>query len=74
MRLFSAAEIIFRSRCIGSEAATGEVINSFLLFKIRILEPSPVNLIVSPSKMSLTMMRLRCDSSVTQRAVAVTDK
>ena len=53
--LFSAAEIIFRSRCPGSEAATGEVINSFLLFKVRAFESSHVNLIVSPSKMALTV-------------------
>src|ERR1700752_4286873 len=36
--LFPAAEIIFRSRCPGSAAATSEVIDSFLFFKIRAFE------------------------------------
>src|SRR5258707_1958582 len=64
--LFPAAEIIFRSRCPGSAAATSEVINSFLLFKIRAFESSHANLIVSPSKIALTLMHLRSDISVTQ--------
>jgi hypothetical protein len=37
------------------------VINSFPLFKIRAFESGHVNLIVSPSKMTLTLMRLRFD-------------
>jgi|SRR5579863_6948371 len=53
--LFSAAEIIFRSGCPGSKAARGEVMNSLLLFKIRAFKSSHVNLIVSPSKMALTV-------------------
>jgi hypothetical protein len=64
--LFPAAEIVFRSRCPGAAAATSEVINSLLLFKIGDFESSHVNLIVSPSKIALTLMRLRPDISVTQ--------
>jgi hypothetical protein len=48
---------------VTTAAAMSEVINSFLLFKIRAFECSHVNLIVSPSKMALTLMRLRCDPS-----------
>src|SRR5260370_40608822 len=65
--LFPAAEIVFRSRCPGAAAATSEVINSLLLFKIGDFESSHVNLIVSPSKIALTLMRLRPDISVTQK-------
>src|ERR1700758_1991142 len=36
-------------------AATNEVTNSFLLFKIRAFESSHLNLIVSPSKLALTL-------------------
>src|ERR1700756_3129481 len=64
--LFPATEIIFRSRCPGAVAATSEVINSSLLFKIGDFESSHVNLIVSTSKIALTLMHLRCDISVTQ--------
>lgn len=54
-------EIIFRSRCPGAAVATSEVINSFLLFKITDFESSHLNIIVSPSKMKLTLMHLRWD-------------
>ena len=47
-------------------AATSEVINSLLRFKIGDFESSHVNLSVPPSKMALTLMRQRCDISVTQ--------
>jgi hypothetical protein len=39
------------------------VINTFLLFKIRAFEFGHANLIFSPSKMALTLMRPRCDPS-----------
>src|ERR1700741_3058168 len=65
--VFPAAEIIFRSRCPAPEAATSEVLNSFLLLKIWAFESRHVNLIVSPSKMALTLMCLRCDSFLNRR-------
>src|ERR1700756_3952295 len=48
---------------VTTAAATSEVINSFLLFKIRAFESIHLNLIVYPSK----MMCLRCDSFLNRR-------
>jgi hypothetical protein len=54
---------------VTTAAAISEVLNSFLLFKIRAFESGHVNLIVSPSKMALTLMRLRCDPSRRQASL-----
>src|ERR1700751_1904673 len=56
------AEPMASPPAVTTAATRSEVFNSFLLFKIRALESSHVNLIVSPSKMARTAMRLRCDS------------
>jgi len=40
---------------VTTAAATSEVTNSFLLFKIMAFESSHLNLIVSPSEMTLTL-------------------
>jgi hypothetical protein len=53
-------------------AATNEVINFFPLLKIRAFESGHVNLIVSPSKMAPTLMRLRCDPSRKQASLMPT--
>src|ERR1700751_895218 len=67
------AEPMASPPAVTTAATTSEVINSFLLFKIRALESSHVNLIVSPSKMALTLVRLLCDPPVNGR-VAVTNE
>jgi hypothetical protein len=56
------AEPMAKPAAVTTAAATREAINSFLLFKIGAFESSHVNLIVSPSKMALMLMLLRCDS------------
>jgi hypothetical protein len=57
------AEPMANPAAVTTAAVISEVINSFLLFKIRAFESGHVNLIVSPSKMALTLMRQRCDPS-----------
>src|ERR1700751_1210675 len=49
------AEPMANPAAVTTAAATSEVTNSFLLFKISAFESSHLNLIASPSKMALTL-------------------
>src|ERR1700756_4537735 len=49
------AEPMANPATVTTAAAASEVTNSFLLFKIRALESSHLNLIVSPSKLTLAL-------------------
>jgi hypothetical protein len=59
---------------VTAAAVISEVINSFLLFKIKAFKSGHVNLIVSPSKMALTLLRLRWNSSGNRASLMPTRK